>query len=143
MASVSSGIASVVQSGTRQLQVQQARRNAAQAEQVARSLAVEAASAQRVADRAQDNARDLGVRSNEANASAGQARQGLVAMTNQAVANERLSNFLGQVIEREGFDEPVRPAADVVVSPAASSSASTPVVNTQGQVTGTLVNTTA
>lgn len=143
--SSSSGIQAAVQSGFQQIKLQEARRNAAQAEQAARSLASQAQSAQRVADRAQDNARSLYVQSSEAQQDAGRARQGIALIRSNDQALERLGSVASQVIERlpaETVSPAVAAASATPVAPVAPV-APVPVVNTQGQLTGTLLSTTA
>lgn len=136
MAGISStgGLQAVTQTAFQQLKLQQARQNAERAEQVARSLRGEAADAQREADRAQENARSLMVRSNQAQSVAGQARQGLAMIRTVGEMQENLSNM--QIRTDTVSSSTVETAA---IAPAAS----VPVVNTSGQVTGTVVNTTA
>lgn len=128
--------------GFSQLRLQQARRNAEQAELAARALQAQASNAQRTAARAQENARSLSVQSDEAQTVAGRARQGLHALDSANAAFSRV----GKVIER------IAPAAETpaatpvqALAPATPAPASTApaVLNTDGQVTGTLVNTSA
>lgn len=122
------------------MKVQQARQNAERAEQTARALEARAAEAQNVADRAQENARTLSVRSGQAQSAAGQARQGLAMARSVGEMQTGLSNTVGQANER---------AVNVQASPPADARAglpaqrTQPVVNMSGQVTGTVVNTTA
>lgn len=129
--SSSSSVDSAVRAGYQQLRVQEARRNADRAEQVARGLQAAAQAAQRTAERADENARSLSVQSDQARVDAGRARQGVVYLDSIGRAGERLVDFVAQVVERQ--PEPVEAVA---AEPAA-------VVNTQGQLTGTLVSTTA
>lgn len=124
----------MTQTAFQQLKLQQARQNAERAEQVARNLRSEAADAQREADRAQENARSLMVRSNQAQSVAGQARQGLAMIRTVGEMQESLSNM--QIRTDTVSSSTVETAA---IAPAAN----VPVVNTSGQVTGTVVNTTA
>lgn len=133
MASVSS-TSSANQYGWQQLKLQQAVRNADQAEQEAQSLKTQANDAQRVADRAQENARSLYVQSDQAQAKAGQARQGLVAIGTAQQSVTQLSNTVDQVLTRKPVSTSTTQSTST--SPAA-------VVNSQGQVTGTVINTTA
>lgn len=123
------------QYGLQQLRQLQARRNAEQAEQVAQSLRAQANQAQAVADRAQETARSLTVQSDQAQVKAGQARQGLAVAGSIQQAVTQLGKTVDQVLARDQAVNPTT-AAPPSTSPA-------PVVNTQGQVTGTLVNTTA
>jgi hypothetical protein len=138
--------------GTQSLRAEQARRNAERAEQAAQALHAQAKGAQRQADRAQENARDLTVRSAAAESAAGQARQGLAALDS---ANRALTR-LGQTVARAaaGKEEPApSPAASAASAVSTPPSGPTPaaqaltpprpVVNTSGQVTGTLINLVA
>jgi hypothetical protein len=146
--SATSNSLSAAQLGMQQLRVQQAKQNAERAEAAAQSLRAQADAAQREAGQAQENARSLYVRSDQAQNIAGQARQGLVAVRSQGEMQVRLSNTVDQVVERANL--PAVDATPVSVSPAVSTSSATeqraspqPVVNTSGQVTGRVVNTTA
>lgn len=115
-----------------QLQLQQARRNADQAEQQASALQAQARSAQSVADRAQENARSLQVQSRQAQGDAGQARLNLANLNSVGEVQNQLSDLKTQ-ISKVLQPEPL----------AATATATAPVVNTSGQQTGTLVNVTA
>ena len=137
MASISSSssVDSAVRAGFQQLRVAEARRSADRAEQIARGLQAAAQAAQRTADRADENARSLTVQSDQARVDAGRARQGVVYLDSVGRMAERLGGFVTQVAERTPVaTEPV--AAAPAAEPAA-------VVNTQGQLTGTVVSTTA
>ncbi|MDP1606797.1 MAG: hypothetical protein Q8L93_09185 [Rhodocyclaceae bacterium] len=117
-----------------QLSLQQARQNAGRAEQVARSLQERAAEAQQVAARARENARSLAARADQAQTAAGHARQGLAAIRS-----------VGEM-QRQLLDTVIRVSKQPDVAQVAGGSGSLtvePVVNTSGQVTGTVVNTTA
>lgn len=129
-----SGSQAVTQMAWQQLSFQQARRNAERAEQVARSLQAQATDAQRVAERAAGDARSISAQSVQAQAAAARARQGLAVIKSVGEMQGQLSNTVSQVIER--FDVARVTAGDVPVTAA-------PVVNSSGQVTGTVVNTTA
>lgn len=136
MAAVSSsaGYQAATQAAFQQLKVQQARQNADRAEQVANALAAKANEAQRDADRAEENARSLSVQSNQARTAAGQARQGLSMVQSVSRMAVQLAGTVEQVVERTG-----RQASSSEAPPAKSA----PVMNTTGQMTGTVVNTTA
>lgn len=127
-----SAASSVNQSGFQQLQLQQARRNADQAEQSARSLSSQADSAQRAAAQAQEGARLLSVEAGQAQDRAGQARQGVVAQESFT----RTSAQIGEIYTRVAEKFQVIETPQVVAAAPA-------VVNTQGQVTGGNVNVTA
>lgn len=124
------GMSAVTQSAFQQLQLQQARQNADRAEQAARALKAQAADAQLVADRAQQDARDLSVRSGRAQTLAGLARQGVVVAEAGGAMQARLSTTLDQVITRQ-------------TAGPATADVPAPVMNTSGQLTGQVVNTTA
>lgn len=135
--SSTSGSQFVAHSALQQLRIQQARQNAGQAEQVARSLRQQAAEAQRNADRAEENARSLAVQSDQAETIAGNARQGLSALKSAEDMKVQLSQTVGRISEKIDSDVPVTVVSgNYVPAPA-------PVFNTSGQMTGTLVNTTA
>lgn len=135
MASISStiGLQGVTQAAFQQLKLQQARQNAERAEQIARSLQNQAAAAQREADRAQENALDLSVRSSNAQSEAGRARQGLAMIRS---VNEMKANLSTQLTRVETS------MSEAENGPAAPAAAG-PVINTSGQLTGTVINTAA
>lgn len=110
-----------------QLRTQQAERTAEQAEANARTLRRQASAAQQEADTAQENARDLKVRSDLAQGEVGSARQ--------AVASLAALDEVGR-----GFDTLRRSVADAQAAPTLPPA---PVVNAEGQTTGTVVNVTA
>jgi len=135
MASISSlsGAQSAAQSGLAQLRLQQAKRDAEQAEQVARALQAQAQSAQLKASEAEENARAITTQADVAENSAGQARQGLALVKTAGQMRSQLASVVTQVVEKQESAAPPAP----VQTPAA------PVTNVQGQVTGTVINTTA
>lgn len=113
-----------------QIQLQQAQRNADQAEQQARTLQSRARQAQSVADRAQEDARALQFDSAQARIDADSARRGVVAL-----------NSLSEV--QAGIGELREQIAQVLTTSTSAQESPAPVVNTSGQQTGTLVNVTA
>ncbi len=131
MPSVSS-VSSAGPSGLQQLMQLQARRSADQAELTAQSLRRQANDAQRVADQANENARSLSVQSNQAQEKAGQARQGVSALNASKQAFAQVSKVVEQAVVREPVSTSTIPAISTV-----------PVVNSQSQLTGTIINTTA
>lgn len=139
MAVISStaGSQTVAQGALQELRIQQARQNAGKAEQVARSLRQQAVEAQRNADRADENARSLSVQSAQAESIAGRARQGLAAMRSVGEMQTQLSQAVGRISEQLESGLPVSDVSGDVAP------ALVPVVNTSGQITGTLINTTA
>lgn len=126
-----SAISSVNQSGLQQMQLQQALRNADQAEQNARSLRNQADSAQRAATRAQEGARALDIEAGQAQDRAGQARQGVAAQAAYSRSNSQLGEMYSSVVEK--FQAVVAPV-DV---------STTAMVSVQGQVTGGSIDVTA
>lgn len=130
MAIVSSNSATAY--GLGQLQLQQARRNADQAEFAAQALQAQARQARRDADVAEEKASTLAVQSSQAQSRATSARQGMAL----AQSNQQMQTVLGRMAEN------IRPVQRSGGAQAAPTKAE-PVVNTQGQVTGRVVNTTA
>jgi GTP cyclohydrolase FolE2 len=151
MATSISSVSSTVQSGYAQLKVQQARRNAEQAEVTAQALSQQAQQAKSEASQAQENARQLSVQSDRAQTGAVQARQGLMAMRSAAEAGDRLGTAYDRIAQAIGAKTEtttdVVPAEVPVISaaPATTPTATTasPVVNDKGQTTGTLINIVA
>lgn len=110
-----------------QIQQQQAQRTAEQAEQKARALQAQARSAQSDADHAQEKARSLGVESQQAQGEAGDARRGVAAMKSAGALQAGLTDLRGQI-------------SQAVASLTPSDASPQPVVNVDGQETGTNVN---
>lgn len=137
-----SSLSSANEYGLQQLRMQQARRDADQAEQAARSLRAQADGAQRVAEEAQESARTLGVQSDQAEARAGQARQGLASVASTQQAITQLTKGVNQAVVSEPVVPVVQPSPQGGKAAVATAGAA-PVVNAQGQVTGTIVNTSA
>jgi hypothetical protein len=131
VSSLSSG-QSAVQSGWQQLQLQQARRAADQADAEAQALRLQAANAERAASQADANAQTLASASNQAESNAGRARQGLALLETTGNMKAALSNTVQEVLTKQQAEQPT-PAT---VTPQS-------VTNSQGQVTGTVVNVTA
>jgi hypothetical protein len=122
-----------------QLRLQQARQSAERAEQTARTLQVQAQNAEREADLAEVNARSISVQSEQARIVAGRARQGLAIIKSVEEMHGQLSSTVVQATERLGLanvaEEPeIRSMENVVAAP---------VMNTSGQLTGTVISTTA
>lgn len=140
--SATSNSLSATQLGVQQLRVQQAKQNAERAESAARSLRSQADAAQREANQAQENARSMYVRSDQAESIAGQARQGLAAVRSQSEMQVRLGNTVDQVVERANIST-VNVASDDQSATTTEQRTRQPVVNTSGQLTGRVVNTTA
>lgn len=128
-------------SALQQLNIQNARRAADQAEREAQALSRQADLARSRAAREEQNADTLTTRAKQADAVAGQARQGLAALTSAAESTSRLTNTLSQINERNA---PSATSPGVDVAPASTAApAAAPVVNTQGQLIGSIINTTA
>jgi len=126
MISGAQGSASAVMS---QLQMQQAQRNAEQAESKARSLQAQARVAQTEADRAQENARQLQGSSAQASNDAASARRNIASLEAFGSLNSGLAELRTQIA--------------TALAPAAPATATESFVNSEGQTTGTLVNVTA
>ena len=125
-------ITSSSQSILQQLQLQQAQRNVDQAEQRARTLQIQAGSAQAAADQAQAEASMLKSDAVQAQSTADQASQWLQAARSLGQIGTQVSSILTKVVQ-----------AQAAAQPAANVQTPQPVVNTQGQKIGTVVNTTA
>lgn len=140
--SASSPLQSVTTALYGRLRVQQAQHNAALAEQQARSLQASARAAQATADRAQEGARELQVKSDQASEHAGRARQGLVAERSSAERLAELDSRVGRVVEAvQTRDATPAPVATPAVTP--TTVPPKPVVNADGQTTGTLISVSA
>jgi len=139
--STTSGTQAATQIGWQQLKLQQARRTAEQAEQTAQALKSQANQAQRSADQAQETARSITVQSDQASSYASRARQGVAATQSVEQMQMQISNVVDQVTAKQ--QAPASPSAVTTLKASTATSAITPVVNTQGQITGTLINTTA
>ncbi len=135
MAGISSisGAQSAAQSGVQQLRLLQAERNAQQAELTARVLRAEATDAQQAAREAQEVARVIAAGADQAQANAAQARLGLAVIRTAGESQTQLANAVTQVAQTLKVAEPAAP----------SQSPTPPIVNSQGQLTGTVINTTA
>lgn len=135
MATISSlsGAQSAAQSGLQQLRLQQAKRDAERAEFAARVLLAQARDAQQKASDAQETARSITTQSDQAQTQAGQARQGLAVIKSINQMGAQVSSVVTQVAEKLKLAKPAAKVQD----------AAAPVINTQGQVTGTVINTTA
>lgn len=145
MAAISSSIAgaqAATQAGWQQLRLQQARQNADRAEATAQALQARAADAQRVAEGANEDARSLSVQSAQARSVAGQARQGLAMVRSVGEMQASLSNTVSQVSERQAVPPSPQQSPPQAVQVEARVDAP-PVLNTSGQITGVVVNTTA
>jgi hypothetical protein len=138
ISSTSIGAQTASQAGWQRLRLQQARQNADRAEQAARAMEARAVDAQRIAERADENARSLFVQADQANSVARLARQGLAMVKSVSQMQSSLSNTVSQVAQRQEVKE--AGTGTVAQAPRVGSP---PVVNTSGQITGVVVNTTA
>ena len=113
-----------------QLRFQQAQRSADQAEASARILRQQASVAQQSADRAQEDARSVKVQADQAQSAAGAAQQQLVSLESVSQLQTGFNTVRQQISQGlKSLDQPAPVAA--------------PVINAEGQATGTLVNVTA
>lgn len=133
--SSTSATQSGLQSAWQQMQVQQAQRNADQAEQNARALQAQAGEARRSANRAQETARSLEVQSGQAQVDADRAQQGVAAFRSEGKALSNLAGAYDKIVQAMHGT----PAQQTQAPPQSAA----PVVNVQGQTTGQLVNVTA
>ena len=119
----------ISQSLWQQLQLQQVKRAAAQAEQDAQSLQKQADGARAAANRAEENARQLGVKASQAQTTASQAAHNLAVTKSSSQYQAQLGNAATQVFRS--------------VQNVYSGSQPQSMSNTQGQTIGTVVNVTA
>ncbi len=115
-----------------QLQQQQAQRAADQAEQKARSLQSQARDAESVAIRAQENARSLKVQSDQAEGEASNARMNVVSQQSRSELSSQFADWHQQLTAALSTDKKT-----------SSTTTAQPVLNAEGQTTGTLVSVTA
>ena len=122
-----------------QLQQQQVQRTADQAEQKARALRAQASDAQSTADRAQENARSLRVQSEQAQGEASSARMDLAALDSMGVLQSQFNQWRAELAS--ALDSPE--TSSTSASSSAAATGAQPVLNAQGQTTGTLLSVTA
>jgi len=113
-----------------QLQMQQAQRNAEQAELRAQALQTQARAAQQEAVQAQRNASELQSNSVQARGDADNARRNVSTLQSVGEINTQLGALREQI-------------ANVLSPPATEALASAAFTNVEGQTTGTLINVTA
>lgn len=134
MASISSlSSASIGDSVTAQLRLQQAQRNAEQAEANARAMQAQAREARQVASEAAQTARSVSSQADQAQANASEARLDLAIIKSGSQVQTQMTDAV--TVVAKNLTAP--PAVATTQTPAQ------PVVNTQGQVTGVVINTTA
>ena len=121
---------------SQQAVLQQAKRAANQAESTAQTLATQASSAQTTATSAQNYARSLTTQASQAQLNVGWTQQNLTAVETASQLGTQISSVIKNVVNAE----PVNADATTIHS---SPTSTQPVVNTQGQVTGTIINTSA
>jgi hypothetical protein len=116
-----------------QSRLQQATREAGQAQQLARSLQGEVAAAEQAAARAEQNVRAMTAQARQAEAVAGQAQSNLAAVRAASQAQPQETNVA-----------PLATTARRISELAALTQTTAPaIINAQGHLTGTVVNTTA
>lgn len=129
--------ATSISSSSSQFKLQQAKRDVERAEQKARSLEAQASDAKQQASQAARYAGAVASQADLAQANAGQARQTLAVIKTTAQLQAQLVNQLKDVVAQTSkTQDSAEPAAASQVTVA-------PVINTTGQLTGTVVNTTA
>lgn len=135
MATISSisGSQTASQSSFLQLQLLQATRDAAQAEQAARSLQAEVSAAQQAAASAEQNVRAISAQARQAEVAAGLAQSELAAVRSASQTQPQQTLATSRQAETLKSLEPA----------IKNLNSAPPIINTQGQVTGTVVNTTA
>lgn len=134
---------SAVQYGLAQLRLQQARRTAEQAEQVARSLQTQAQEAQQQASQAQEEARSIAAQATQAQGVAGQARQGVKIIESVSQMRTQLGKIVRPVADKVKVAEGAVPGPVATAAVIKAAVTPVPVVNVEGQTTGTVINTTA
>lgn len=135
MATISSISASQSTGATTSLQtaLQQAKRTADQAESNAKALEAQANQAQNAASSAQDYANSLSTQAGQAQLNVGWTQQNLAAVETVGQLSSQISSVITNVVD----------AQQSKVSNTAASIPNAPVVNTQGQITGKIINTSA
>ncbi len=124
--------------GSVQAALQQAKRVANQAEVTAQTLATQAANAQAEATNAQDYASSLTVQAGQAQLNVGWTQQNLADVETAGQLNTQITSVIKNVVEAQ---PPAKPPIIVATKP--TPPVIQPVVNTQGQVTGKIINTSA
>jgi F0F1-type ATP synthase delta subunit len=124
--------------GSVQAALQQAKRTANQAEATAQTLAAQAANAQAEATNAQDYASALTIQAGQAQLSVGWTQQNLAEIETAGQLNTQISSVVKNVVDAS---PPAQPSIVVAAKP--TPPVIQPVVNTQGQITGKIINTSA
>lgn len=140
ISSISSTTSSSATSATQQAAVQQAKREADQAENAAQTLESQAANAQTRATQAEGYARTLNIQAGQAQLGAGYSEQHLSALQlSGQINNEIVSgpSYTPSTSVQQAL------AYSLAPPPATVPQSTSPVLNTQGQVTGKIINTSA
>ena len=137
MSSISAVSASQTASSSSSLQaaLQQAKRTASQAETDAQTLEQQAASAQAAASNAQAYAGSLNIQASQAQLNVGWTQQSLDAVEVAGQINTEIPAVLSNIVNVQASKATSEAEAIPVTKP--------PVVNTSGQVTGKIINTSA
>ena len=135
MATISSISASQPTSANSALQtaLQQAKRTADQAQSTAQTLEAQATAAQNAASNAQNYADSLSIQAGQARLNVGWTQQDLAEVETAGQLSSQISSVITNVVDAEQSK----------VSNLAASVPKSPVVNTQGQITGKIINTSA
>ena len=125
LSSAPSASRSIAQGLVQALQLQQAQRNAERAQAEARALQGDAAAAQRNADRADEQARAIGRQAQQAQTTANSANRNLASVRALSDTQKQLTQL----------SQNLHQAVQTLQAP--------PVINAQGQLTGTVINVKA
>lgn len=140
ISSVSSTAGSSGNSAAQQAVVQQAKRVADQAESAAQTLEAQAANAQTRATEAEGYARTLNIQAGQAQLGAGYSEQQLSALQLSGQINSEVAagpNYTPNISVQRAI------AYSLAPQPVTVPVSTAPVLNTQGQVTGKIINTSA
>lgn len=113
--------------------LQQAKRAADQAESAAQTLETQASAAQNAASNAQGYADSLSIQAGQAQLNVGWSQQNLAAVETAGQLSSQISSVVTNVVDVQQN----RPSHIATPAP------TPPVLNTQGQVTGKIINTSA
>lgn len=122
VSSAPSATRSIAQGLVQTLQLQQAQRNAERAQAEARALQGEAAAAQRNAERADEQARTIGQQAQQAQTAANGANRNLASVRALSDTQKQLTQLSQNLHQAVQARQP------------------SPVINAQGQLTGTVIN---
>ena len=116
-----------------QTALQQAKRTADEAQSTAQTLEAQANAAQNAASSAQDYADSLSIQAGQAQLNVGWTQQNLSAVETAGQLSSQISSVITNVVDAE------QSKASNIATPIPKP----PVLNTQGQVTGKIINTSA